>query len=50
MTDAQLEAKCADLADGILPKDQARSLMDLCWNVDRLPSADRIAKAAVSRA
>ena len=47
MTDAQLEAKFADLADGILPKAQIRRLMDDCWQVERLPSAAAIAQAAV---
>lgn len=46
MTDAQLEAKFADLADGILPKPRIRALMDACWGVEQLASADRIAKAA----
>ncbi len=50
MSDAQLEAKFADLADGILPKEQARTLMGLCWKVEQLSSADQIAKAAVARA
>lgn len=50
MTDAQLEAKFADLADGILSKAQIRTLMDTCWKVDQLTSADQIAKAAVQRA
>ena len=47
MTDAQLETKFADLADGILPKAQARMLMDTCWQVEKLPAAGAIAKAAV---
>lgn len=50
MTDAQLEAKFADLADGILPKGQVRALMDDCWKVAELPAASRIAKDAVARA
>jgi Uncharacterized protein involved in propionate catabolism len=47
MTDAQLETKFADLAEGILPKEQVRRLMDACWQVERLAGADAIAKAAV---
>lgn len=31
MTDAQLEGKFAGLAEEILPGDQTRRLMDLCW-------------------
>ncbi len=46
MSDAALETKFADLADGVLPKSQARKVMDLCWNVEKLPSAGEIAKAA----
>jgi 2-methylcitrate dehydratase PrpD len=47
MTDGQLETKFADLVDGILSKAQARRLMDACWQVDQLASADTIAKTAV---
>jgi 2-methylcitrate dehydratase PrpD len=46
MSDAALEAKFADLADGVLPKSQARKLMDLCWGVEKRPSAAELAKAA----
>jgi 2-methylcitrate dehydratase PrpD len=46
MTDAQLEAKFADLADGILPKARIRTLMDRCWGVEQLASASMIAQAA----
>jgi 2-methylcitrate dehydratase PrpD len=46
MTDADLESKFADLADGVLPKSQARRLMDLCWAVEKLPAAAGLAKAA----
>ncbi len=47
MTDQQLETKFADLAEGILPAAQIRRLMDACWQIEKLPSADAIAKAAV---
>ena len=50
MSDVQLEAKFADLADGILPKEQVRRLMDACWQIDQLPSADLIAKTAAGAA
>jgi len=46
MTDTQLEAKFTDLAKGILPDAQAQKLIALCWDVEKLQSADAIAKAA----
>ncbi|HWZ49128.1 MAG TPA: MmgE/PrpD family protein [Herbaspirillum sp.] len=48
MTDQQLEAKFTDLVDGILPNAQSKNLMDLCWKVEQLPSADIIAKTGAS--
>jgi 2-methylcitrate dehydratase PrpD len=47
MSDAALEAKFRDLADGILPAPQVRSLIDACWNVERLPDAAAVARAAI---
>lgn len=49
MSDQQLEAKFVDLARGILPDAQVRSLLDACWNVERLPGAASLAQAAVPR-
>jgi 2-methylcitrate dehydratase PrpD len=46
MTDAALEAKFADLAEGVIPAAQARKVMDLCWGVEKLASAGDVAKAA----
>ena len=46
MTDADLEAKFAGLADGVLPAAQARRLMDLCWTIDTLSNAAQLAAAA----
>ena len=46
MTDGDLEAKFAGLAEGVLPAAQVRTLMDLCWKVDSLPSAAQVATAA----
>jgi hypothetical protein len=46
MTDAQLEAKFRDLADGILPVAQVDKLIATCWNVTQLGSAAAIAQAA----
>lgn len=46
LTDAALEAKFTDLATGILPANQIRRAIDMCWNVDKLPSAGALAKVA----
>jgi 2-methylcitrate dehydratase PrpD len=46
MSDKDLEAKFAGQADGILPADQARRVMDLCWNIETLASAGALAEAA----
>jgi 2-methylcitrate dehydratase PrpD len=46
MTDANLEAKFLDLADGVLPPAQARRLLAMCWDVDRLAGAADLARAA----
>ena len=48
MTDAQLEAKFAGLAEGILPPDRARRVMDLCWKVEALPDAAQLARSAAT--
>ena len=47
LTDRQLEEKFTDLAEGILPAAQTSRLMQACWQVEQLPSAAEIAKAAV---
>ena len=47
MSDADLEAKFLDLAKGVLPDAQARSLMAQCWKVEGLPSVAALATAAV---
>jgi 2-methylcitrate dehydratase PrpD len=46
MTDADLERKFMGLADGVLPTNQAQSLMELCWKVETLPNVARLADAA----
>jgi 2-methylcitrate dehydratase PrpD len=46
MTNAQLEAKFAGLAEGVLPPDQVRRLMEMCWNAAALPDAAQLARAA----
>jgi 2-methylcitrate dehydratase PrpD len=48
MSDADLERKFAGLADGVLPVDQVRRVMDLCWNISSLPAAGTLANAAAS--
>ncbi|WP_158807710.1 MmgE/PrpD family protein [Beijerinckia sp. L45] len=48
MTDAQLEDKFAGLAEGILPADQTRKLMDLCWAVWSLDDVGAIGRAGAS--
>jgi 2-methylcitrate dehydratase PrpD len=48
MSDAQLDAKFADLALGILSDDRARHLMDLCRNAEHLDDAGDIARAAAA--
>jgi len=47
MSDKQLEAKFADLVEGILPAPAIRGVMDACWNVEALPNAAEIAKLSV---
>ncbi len=46
MSDKDLEAKFAGQADGILPADQARRAMDLCWDIEMLPNPAALAEAA----
>lgn len=48
MSDAALEAKFLDLANGVIPAEQARRVLDLCWNVEKLPAAAQIAQAAAA--
>jgi 2-methylcitrate dehydratase PrpD len=47
MSDKALEAKFTDLAEGILPRDQARRLIELCWGVERLSSAGEIVRGGI---
>jgi 2-methylcitrate dehydratase PrpD len=48
MSDAQLETKVLDLCDGVLPEPQARKLLALSWNIEKLDSAAQVAKAAAA--
>jgi 2-methylcitrate dehydratase PrpD len=47
MSDADLEAKLLDLAQGILSKPKAARLIETCWKVESLPQASALAKAAL---
>ena len=49
MTDAQLEEKFSGLAEGIIPPEQTRRVMDLCWHVWDLPDAGEIGRAGAAR-
>ncbi len=48
MTNKRLEVKFADLAEGVIPADQARKVMDMCWKVETLSNAGDIAKTAAT--
>lgn len=47
MTDAQLDAKFKDLADGILPAAQANRVLALCRSLPDLKDAGEVARAGV---
>ena len=44
MSDAAIEEKVLRLADDILPPDQIRHIVDLCWRADQLGDAGEIAR------
>ncbi len=46
MSDKQLDAKFIDLANGILPADKTRRLMNLCRESEKLPDIAAIAREA----
>jgi 2-methylcitrate dehydratase PrpD len=48
MTDKQLEAKFADLADGIISPSAIQRVIETCWSVETLTSAGEIARLSVS--
>ncbi|TXN02573.1 MmgE/PrpD family protein [Methylobacterium sp. WL103] len=50
MTDAALERKFTDLADGVLPEAQARRVMALCWSLETLGDAADVTRAGVAQA
>ena len=47
MSDSALEVKLADLSEGVLPPEQAKRLMEACWDVERLPIAAEIVRRGV---
>ena len=46
LSDQDLEAKFLGLVTPVLPRDRARKLMELCWNVETLANASELAAAA----
>jgi 2-methylcitrate dehydratase PrpD len=46
MSDGMIEDKFHSLADGVLSRGQARSIVDLCWRVDELADSGQIARTA----
>jgi len=48
MSDADLEGKFRGLAEGILSEKQADEVICLCWDVENLPDAGAIARAAAA--
>jgi 2-methylcitrate dehydratase PrpD len=48
MSDAQLEDKFTGLCEDVIPKDQTRRLMDLCWGAWDLKDAGDIARAGAA--
>src|SRR5262249_749192 len=46
MSNAAIEQKVLGLADGILPSDQVRRVVDLCWRADALDDAGEIAQGS----
>jgi len=48
MSDSDLETKFTRLAEGVLPRDRTRRLIDLCWKVDTLKGAAELAQAATA--
>jgi len=48
MSDQALEAKFTDLADGILPRDRIRRLIEMCWKIDEMPAAAAIAQSSAA--
>ena len=49
MSDADLEAKFSGLAEDVIPREQTRRLMDLCWNIEKLSSAADIVQTGIKK-
>ena len=49
MSDADLERKFLDLADGVIAAPQAKRVRELCWKVESLTSAADITRAGAGR-
>jgi len=47
MSDAAIDAKFTGLAKGILPAEQIRCLIGLCWSVTALEDVAEISRASV---
>ena len=45
MSDADLETKFMGLAHGVLPEQQAKSLIAMCWKLESLPDITEIPRA-----
>ena len=48
LPDDALEAKVEGLAQGILPRDRLRRVMDLCWNMEKSTDAAVLARSATA--
>ena len=46
LSDADLEEKFRGLVDGVLPAEQARRLIELCWKITELKDAGTVARSA----
>jgi 2-methylcitrate dehydratase PrpD len=50
LSDAALEAKFTGLAAGVLPPEQAKRLIGLCWGIETAPDAGLVGAAAAASA
>ena len=48
LSDKALEGKFTTLVEGVLPPAQARRVMELCWDVEKLDNAAQIARSAAA--
>ena len=48
MSDAELDAKFESLAEGVVSSAQAKRIMQLCWQLQRLPDAAEVIKEATA--